>query len=79
MLILMRSYWDWTLDWEDPLSSPVFDPMTGFGGDAGGSRPFHLFELPDSDAGRGRVAFTCSCARNPANEDFAVNKTEIRS
>ncbi|KAI0432184.1 hypothetical protein F5Y09DRAFT_329878 [Xylaria sp. FL1042] len=26
-------YWDWTLDWEDPSSSPIFDPMTGFGGD----------------------------------------------
>lgn len=39
MLILMRSYWDWTLDWEDPLSSPVFDPMTGFGGDGDRQQP----------------------------------------
>lgn len=27
------SYWDWTLDWQDPLASPVFDSKTGFGGD----------------------------------------------
>jgi tyrosinase len=26
-------YWDWTLDWEDITKSPVFDPVSGFGGD----------------------------------------------
>jgi tyrosinase len=25
-------YWDWTLDYEDPASSPVFDTNLGFGG-----------------------------------------------
>lgn len=25
-------YWDWTLDWEDPTKSPIWDPETGFGG-----------------------------------------------
>ncbi|KAE9375970.1 Di-copper centre-containing protein [Stipitochalara longipes BDJ] len=27
------TFWDWTLDWEDPSQSPVWDPFTGFGGD----------------------------------------------
>jgi tyrosinase len=26
-------YWDWTLDWADLASAPVFDVETGFGGD----------------------------------------------
>ncbi|KAF2161255.1 hypothetical protein M409DRAFT_59258 [Zasmidium cellare ATCC 36951] len=32
-------YWDWTLDWQDPFSSPVFDTMTGFGGDGDRQQP----------------------------------------
>lgn len=34
-----RSYWDWTLDWQDPLSSPVLDTKTGFGGDGDLQQP----------------------------------------
>ncbi|PSN59511.1 monooxygenase [Corynespora cassiicola Philippines] len=26
-------YWDWTLDSDDPARSPIWDPITGFGGD----------------------------------------------
>lgn len=29
----MVRYWDWTLDWQDLRSSPVWDTQTGFGGD----------------------------------------------
>lgn len=28
-----RSYWDWTLDWEDLRSAPIWSPTLGFGGD----------------------------------------------
>lgn len=31
-LMRLSSYWDWALDWQDPFSSPVFSPDTGFGG-----------------------------------------------
>jgi len=27
------TYWDWTLDWENITTSPVWDTVTGFGGD----------------------------------------------
>jgi tyrosinase len=27
------SYWDWSRDWKDPTKSPIWDPVTGFGGD----------------------------------------------
>jgi tyrosinase len=26
-------YWDWSLDWESPSSSPIWDSESGFGGD----------------------------------------------
>ncbi|KAK3360539.1 putative tyrosinase [Lasiosphaeria hispida] len=26
-------YWDWSRDWQDPSKSPIWDPVTGFGGD----------------------------------------------
>lgn len=29
----MSRFWDWSLDWEDPSSSPIFDSKLGFGGD----------------------------------------------
>jgi hypothetical protein len=30
-------YWDWTLDWDNLAHSPVFDPISGFGGDGQGN------------------------------------------
>lgn len=30
---LTSRYWDWALDWEDPIKSAIWDPETGFGGD----------------------------------------------
>lgn len=35
-------YWDWTLDWEDLAHAPVFDPVTGFGGDGDPAGPVTL-------------------------------------
>lgn len=32
-------YWDWTLDWTDFHSSPIFDPYPGFGCDGNRSAP----------------------------------------
>ncbi|MBW0495039.1 hypothetical protein O181_034754 [Austropuccinia psidii MF-1] len=32
-------YWDWTLDWADFHASPLWDPVTGFGGDGDKSAP----------------------------------------
>ncbi|TKX22697.1 tyrosinase ustQ [Elsinoe australis] len=32
-------YWDWTLDWQHPEKSAVFDPETGFGGNGNPSIP----------------------------------------
>ncbi|KAI4598432.1 hypothetical protein KJ359_002842 [Pestalotiopsis sp. 9143b] len=32
MLLLIR-YWDWTLDSQDPTSSPIWSSSDGFGGD----------------------------------------------
>ncbi|KAH6695254.1 hypothetical protein F5X68DRAFT_186745 [Plectosphaerella plurivora] len=34
-------FWDWTLDWEDPMASPIFDSKTGFGGDGDPKGPMH--------------------------------------
>lgn len=31
--LIVSRYWDWTLDWEDMASSPIWDPEIGFGGD----------------------------------------------
>ena len=33
------TYWDWTLDWADFRSAPVWDAETGFGGDGGLDAP----------------------------------------
>ena len=30
---LSSRYWEWELEWEDPLNSPIFDAEIGFGGD----------------------------------------------
>ena len=30
---MLGRYWDWTLDWENPSKSPIWDAETGFGGD----------------------------------------------
>jgi tyrosinase len=32
LLTCLTSYWDWTLDADDFLASPLWDPVTGFGG-----------------------------------------------
>ena len=32
-LITHTRYWDWTKDWKDPASSPIWDKYLGFGGD----------------------------------------------
>ena len=32
-----RSYWDWTLDWEDLRQAPVWDTTYGFGGNGNSS------------------------------------------
>ncbi|KAK6379302.1 hypothetical protein LTS17_006220 [Exophiala oligosperma] len=32
-------YWDWSLDWQDPASSPIWDSRIGFGGDGDLSLP----------------------------------------
>ncbi|KAK2783853.1 hypothetical protein FQN53_008915 [Emmonsiellopsis sp. PD_33] len=32
-------FWDWSLDWEDPASSPIFDSQLGFGGDGDPKAP----------------------------------------
>ncbi|KXS99614.1 hypothetical protein AC578_9898 [Pseudocercospora eumusae] len=32
-------YWDWSLDWQHPTKSPVFDPESGFGGNGEPSMP----------------------------------------
>lgn len=34
-------FWDWSLDWEDPPSSPIFDSKLGFGGDGDPDAPEH--------------------------------------
>lgn len=34
-------FWDWSLDWEDPPSSPIFDSKLGFGGDGDPNAPVH--------------------------------------
>ena len=33
------SFWDWSLDWEDPTKSPIFDTKLGFGGDGNPDGP----------------------------------------
>lgn len=38
-------YWDWSLDSEDPASSPIFDSTLGFGGNGNTGRP-----VPDHNA-----------------------------
>jgi tyrosinase len=40
-LLTLDSFWDWSLDWEDPMASPIFDPETGFGGDGDSNGPMH--------------------------------------
>ncbi|KAI9930255.1 hypothetical protein ASPWEDRAFT_100809 [Aspergillus wentii DTO 134E9] len=40
-------YWDWTLDWEDPAKSAIWDPETGFGGD-GASNNMKIGSCVDS-------------------------------
>ncbi|KAK1963248.1 Di-copper centre-containing protein, partial [Colletotrichum sublineola] len=37
-------YWDWTLDWENFLESPVFSNVTGFGGNGNSSAPLGVGE-----------------------------------
>ena len=32
-LILINSYWNWALDWQDITKSPIWDADFGFGGD----------------------------------------------
>ena len=32
-----RRYWDWSLDWEDLIRSPIWDNYTGFGGNGNSS------------------------------------------
>ncbi|KAK2807781.1 hypothetical protein FQN50_005323 [Emmonsiellopsis sp. PD_5] len=36
---LPNRFWDWSLDWEDPGSSPIFDSQLGFGGDGDPNAP----------------------------------------
>lgn len=33
LTLTKSSYWDWTLDWEDLRTAPVWDSILGFGGD----------------------------------------------
>ena len=42
-------YWDWSLDWQDPYNSPIFDPENGFGGE--GSKLVEGFRGSCLDAG----------------------------
>lgn len=40
--VVVFSYWDWSLDWEDPPKSPVFDSKLGFGGDGDPNSPMWM-------------------------------------
>ena len=33
----VKSYWDWTLDWENITIAPIWDPESGFGGNGNSS------------------------------------------
>ena len=40
----MFRYWDWTLDWENITTSPVWDSETGFGGNGNRSVGHPVFD-----------------------------------
>ncbi|KAL8934942.1 MAG: hypothetical protein Q9216_005659 [Gyalolechia sp. 2 TL-2023] len=51
MFTCVHSYWDWTLDWENITSSPVWDEDVGFGGNGNQNSGDAIFKAYCVDQG----------------------------